>query len=531
MRRKVLSILLCAVLVIVIGCSGQNGGNTNTGSPSGESGANNGGAEAQIVEATFMRGENPVQPVNPDAPILEVIKEKTGVDLKLEPLSGSNYDEKKTALIATNNIPDILGVTSADLQEFGRTGIFVPISDYLDQLPNFQKLIEERPEINKLRVDGKLYGFPQLENYRVGVAPQAMIRTDLLEKHGLEVPTSFDEFYEVLKALKAEYPDSIPFTTRNGTLYMIGQLAYAMGAGGFPGFTGTPVYYEPDQEAYVYGPSTPDFKNVVDYLHRMYDEQLLDADYAVNTKDMAFEKLSSGRALSYYDNNTFAARNFNPALKEIDPDAIIEMIPPLENSEGQVRSYRYQQDWLMENYVISSKVEDPLPLLKMFDWMYSEEGTMVTNFGVQGEHYTMVEGKPVVTSSTLEQFKNQDDVNSSIRSELGLGMLGLAVHIDEQWDADVTDPYMVEMGKQIDEYTEKGEIHFMTYDPPFTEEETDRMKQLGSKVNTKFEQQIDKFIMGARPMSEYDAFAAELVEDGAEEMAQIYNDALSRIQP
>lgn len=528
MKRKMIVVLICIFMLMITGCSSDSGSNSSQSSNAGQSSKGT-GKKQSVVDATFMRGENPVQPVNPKAPILDTIEQKTHVRLKVEALSGSNYGDKKNALIATNSMPDILGVSNTDIQQYARTGIFLPISDYMQYLPHFKKLIADRPEVNKLKVDGKLYGFPILQHYRIGVAPQAMIRTDLLKKNNLPIPTTFDQFFNDLKALKSIYPDKIPFTTRNGTIYMLGQLAYPMGSGGFAGFSGNPVYYEPTLKKYVYGPSTDKFKNVVSYVNKMYEDGLLDPDYAVNTKDMAFEKLSSGKALAYFDNNTFAARNFNPALKKIDPNAKIEMLPPMKNSYGETRSYRYQRDWLTDNYAISSKVKNPIPLLKMFDWMYSNDGTMTTNFGVEGQDYVMNNGSPVIKQSLIDKYKNKSDSISAIRSAIGLGQLAFAVNVDETWDASVTDPYMVQMGKEIDNYTKEGKIQYMTYDPPFTKDETEQLKKLESKVNTDFQEQIDKFIMGKRPMSEYDTFAKKLNDDGAQQIAKIYNDALNRI--
>jgi hypothetical protein len=206
------------------------------------------------------------------------------------------------------------------------------------------------------------------------------------------------------------------------------------------------------------------------------------------------------------------------------------MIPPLKNSKGQIRSYRYQRDWLNNNYAISSKVKDPKAVVRLFDWLYSEEGMRVSNFGVEGESYTVVNGKPTPVQALLDKHKDkQGGIAAAIRGELGTGLLSYAVYIDELWEALITDPYMLKMADQIGEYTDKGQIQFQNYNPPFNKEETASLKKLETKVNTTFEQEIDKFIMGLKPMSEYDEFAKKLYTD-ASEIEKIYNDALKRLQ-
>lgn len=477
----------------------------------------------------WMVSEHPSQPIVVDAPAIREIKKRTNVDIQLEAVPGANYEEKKNALIATNNIPDVIKVSDKNIQEFARTGMFVEISPYLDQAPNFKALIETRPEMKKFLVDGKMYGFPVLEKYRVAVAPQLMIREDLLKQLNLQMPTSWEEFYRVLQAFKQAYPDLIPFSGRNGTKNMLGQLAYPLGSGGFPGFSTSGIYFEPRTGKYVFGPSSPEYKEVLVFLNKLYREKLLDPDYATNTPQMWTEKMSSGRALSYYDNNTIGARSFNNVLKQKDSAALLNLVPPMKNARGETRSYRYEKDWMRDIYAISSKVKDPLAVVKFFDWMYSEEGTLVTNFGIQGESFDIVNGVPKIKDSILEQHKSKQDIYTSVQSALGVGLLGFAVHVDESTLAQISDPLILQMAESIDSHTGKG-IDYILSNPPFSKEEADKLKRIETQVNTMFLQEVDKFIMGTRSLDEYDSFRNQLNEQGALELEQIYNAALSRVQ-
>ena len=475
-----------------------------------------------------MMAESSVQPMQAKVPIIDAIREKTNVNIQLELVPSSSYQEKMTTLISTNNIPDILRVTAKEVQAFARTGIFLNLSEYEHLMPNFMKRIEDRPEIKKIMVDGSLYSFPLLEDFRVSVAPQAILRTDLLEKHNLKMPETWEELYQVLKELKRLYPDSHPFTTRQKTLGTINLLSFPLGSGGGGS---VPVYFEPNENRYIYGPSHERFVEAITYMNKLFTDGILDPDYSINTQDMAWEKLSSGKSFFYYDNNTFAARVFNPAIKQVDANAKFEMIDPLENSFGEVRSFRYQRDWLETDYVISSKAANPEAIIKMFDYFYSDEGTKLTNFGVEGEHYTIENGLAMPVQALRDKVKNKGgDVAANMRGEVGLGQFAFAVNIDETWDTISTDPYMLEMGEKINELTEKGEIQYQYLNPPFTEDEIDALKKLENKVNTYYQQEIDKYIMGTVPMSEFSKFQQKLYADGGKEMERIYNEALARIQ-
>jgi putative aldouronate transport system substrate-binding protein len=538
MKRRLSVALILVLIVAVIAACGTNGNNSssnssskssntsNSSSTSDSKSSSNSSAPSTPVNVKWMGPDSPTQPMLSNPPLLNKIKELTNINITLELVPNSSYTEKKTSLIATNNIPDIMRVTGKEVQTYARTGIFLNLSDYQHLMPNFMKLIEDRPEIKKLMVDGELYSFPVLENYRISVAPQPLIRIDLLEKHNLKTPETWDELYQVMKELKKQYPDSHPWTTRQKTLSTINLLSFPLGAGGGGR---APVYYEPNENRYIYGAATENFNEVISYIARLYADGIFDPDYAINTQDMAWEKLSSGKSFFYYDNNTFGARIFNPALKQLDPSYRFQMLEPMTNSFGEARAQRYQRDWLDDNYVISSKVSDPEAVVKLFDYLYSEEGTTLTNFGVEGEHYMVENGLHMPTQQLQDKVKDKGgDIVAMMRAEVGLSLL--TVNINETWDAvsALRDPYMMEMADQIDALTESGEISYQVMNPPFTDEEIEALKKLENKVNVYYEQEIDKFIMGTRPISEFPSFQQKLIELGAKEMEDIYNTALAR---
>jgi len=112
------------------------------------------------------------------------------------------------------------------LKEFAKTGMFLAVSDYMDQIPNFSKYVQENPEIKRLYIDGKLYRFPVGVQNHVQLTQAPVIRTDILQKLNLAVPTTFDELYAVLKKMKEAYPDSYPFSSRGiGNLGTISEAA------------------------------------------------------------------------------------------------------------------------------------------------------------------------------------------------------------------------------------------------------------------------------------------------------------------
>lgn len=534
-RNMLKAVIVSIIAVMLISACSNNSGNapsggttTNAGGSQTDSGAGNAGgqggepgkllADPMTLQVTVRSGA--VQPILKNSPALDEIERKTNVTIDLQLVPDTGYAEKLQTLLATNNITDIMYVNQGNTHfiEAANNGMFLPISDYMEHMPNFAKKLEENPDINLLRVNGKLYSFPTLGDWRLQLAATPVIRADLLEELNLDIPETFDDLYNVLKAFKQAYPDKIPYTNRLGAANILPSLSFAMGSG-------YKIYYDPDVDGgrYVYGPAYDDFKPVLEFLSKLYSEKLLDPDYAVNTAGTWQEKMSSDKALFFNDNNVFAD-NFNKVLQETNPKAKLDLLPVLKNHKGQQRNYMYAKNWL-NSYAISANVKDPVSVVKFFDWMYSDEGTWITNYGIEGEHFRLENGQPVIMESVLDKYMQTADPFRVMQSELGTGSLNFAVNIDEHTLAATSSPDLVAWGERI---TEANGYFPLPGLPPLNDEELEQVKLLKSKVDTIVDQEIDKFIMGATPISEFGNFAQRLRDNGALEMEKIYNDAQKR---
>lgn len=515
-----LSLLLISA-VAVAGCSGsgQRGGQAAEKPSDSAAGKNIGAADK--IAITVMRSEHPSGPLNPNAPALQQIEKATGVKIQLQSAPASDYGTKKKTLISTNRIPDALMVGITDIQDYAQTGIFLDLTPHLDQLPNLKRAMEEYPQVNRIMVDGKLYMFPLLDRVPIDFGHYGQIRTDILKKHNLPMPASFEELHQTLKQLKAAYPDSYPWTMRNGMTHIGRFLSYAYGSG-------YPTYYEPGTDSYRFGPLYPEFRNLLGYLNKLYAEKLLDPNYATNTNQQWQENMSSGKSFFTYDNNKFA-NNFNQAIQKNNPEAMIDLVPVMKSENGTQRDYMFYRGHLTEGYAISSKANNLEKVLQFFDWMYSEEGADISNYGVPGEHFTRTQDGIKLDPQLIGQFRDKNDPTRALQAHLGTGYLQFNLYGDETIFK-IMSPQMAQWGEFILKQKEAGLIQEMQLDPPFTIEEAEKLKQLKAKVDTLVAQNLDKFIMGDRPLADYDKFVKELSDAGAPEIENIYNEAYRRLK-
>lgn len=105
-----------------------------------------------------------------DMLVMQNLYESTGVNVMWENVSESIYLEQKNLIFGNvNSRLDAIyhaGMTSGEIIKYAKRKVLVPISDYLDYMPNFKKILEERPDIKSQLVnveDGKIYSLPRIE--------------------------------------------------------------------------------------------------------------------------------------------------------------------------------------------------------------------------------------------------------------------------------------------------------------------------------------------------------------------------------
>lgn len=483
----------------------------------------------------WMTRETNQQKMDLDAPVLQAIKDKLNVTIEIQPIPSADYETKKATVLASNTMPDVLGpgVSIKEVATYAEMGMFVNLDEHKELMPNYFALVDAEDRItetNKFRVDGSLYSFRTLEYDRLAVAPMPQIRMDLLEEQGIATPATWAELYDAMLKIKQAHPDMYGFSSRSGTNYLIGALAYPLGTGGFPSFSTTRgMYYEPNEDRYVYGPTSEKFTRVVEFLAGAYKDGILDPDYATMNKDQMFEKLSNGKLFGVFDNNSFTARTYNPALQQIDPNARFDLLAPMANADGQTRAFRYERDW-GDQTVVNAQSERWEDIVKVIDWMYSEEGRMITNFGVEGVHYDMVDDFPTIKQEIVDRNANASDVFMAIQGEIGVGLHGFSLYIDEATYKQVSDPLFVEMGERIQQWTDEGTVVYLPNWPAFTTEETEEITDLELRIGNVFDQEIDKYITGKKSMDQWSELVEMLKAQGAERLEEIFNAAYDRIR-
>lgn len=548
MLRKLLCLILSVVMVLsVTGCKksddtknkDENNGSSNqpTQSTGDTSNSNETSSKLSDKELTVsvLLSDNTNQPIKNFAPAQQEIFDKTNIKLDYQVVPTSNYEEKKSVLLATNNFPDFVYVRRNDLVQYGPTGVFQPLMQYVNEetMPNFYKFWKEYPEMENYLIDGELYAFPVIQRGEIANGFGPVIRTDLLEKHNIEIPQTFDDLLDVLVQLKELYPDSIPWTGRKGTIQLLKTTSYMLGSG--YGNTGLYYDYDVDGGSYVYGPATKEFKAVLSFLNKAYEAGVLDPDFATTTGEQLESKMTSGKSFLYIDNSGFGM-NYNPTLREIagDESATLQLIPIPKNSFGQNRAISYETALPDRFYALNAGSDNIDTLVKFIDWMYSDEGSDISNYGKEGYSFTYNEkGEPEYIKDYVMQFKGANpSTYYAVFADLGVTKLNFSLYACNIKTTMEIQKLVGDWTNDMDEYwniVQTDNAYKPPHiDPSMTTEEAERAADILIELNTMLEQEYNKYIMGVEPIDNWDSVIERANKLGARELEDIYNNAQNR---
>lgn len=479
----------------------------------------------------IMVYEHASQPWLQDAVVLQEVFEKTNVQLKLNVVPQSDYSTKLNVLLSTNQMPDLVKTVVggyADIKTYASSGIFLNLSAYLEPYaPHYYAYYQAQPNVRMYNFEGSAYGFALLAHEtNVAQGPSLVLRYDLLEKNGIPMPEDTEQLLEAMIQLKAAYPDSQPWTSRGNTGSLLSRAAFILGSG-------YGMYYEPEIGAWTYGQITETFPTVLSYLNRAYGAGVLDIDYATMNNQLWQEKMNTGKSFMYFENPGFA-KGMTANLRALDPDALLTLAPvPKNGITGTARAYLYSapEDAF---YLISADIAKPEIAVSFLDWCYSDEGTVICNYGKEGVTFAFDgQGQPQLLPEFVQKYANESSPSYAISSALGSGQLGFAPRFI---NTDFDDSINAALGMEEDPFTTAYNALFRAdpayipgvIAPPLTEEENETVADIMSPINTFLATQYDQFIMGEKPMEAWSEVVREIEGMGIQQVIDIYNAAYAR---
>ncbi|SCZ80220.1 extracellular solute-binding protein [Acidaminobacter hydrogenoformans] len=516
MSRMPTSIIALAVLsfLLLTGCQSLTDTESNKET-----------ADPAPVKLRVVRRESVFQPINLNPETRTSIRDAIGIDILIEPVPSNNFSSKLTLMLVSENVSDLIELGYMDLLRYGSENHFAPLDQWIEtSAPNFKAFVEKHPELNRLKIDDKWFGFPITSVNSLPSAAYPVIRSDLLEQLNFNAPGTCEELLDLLIALKAAYPDQAIWVNQGGTRGLISNVSYPLGSG----FSLTTSYYFEDSVnpgRYKYGPAHQEFIHVLQFLRKAYQEKVLDPFYSISTVDEWQQKLSSGEALFYYD-FPVNIENFNLSLRQQNPNYHFAPLLNLKNITGESRvSYQYQTHAMHRYYVVPAKSENIEAAVKLIDWLYSEEGTALFNYGIQQNAYTITEGKMTINPELFQRYHELPFGFRLMQYERGTGQGFFTPSLNMSYQYQIQ-PELELIMKEIENSPAN---RTSPLPPPLTKEEAKRVAALVTKLDQILFKEIDQYIVGEKSLDAYDTdLRQKLINTGSEELEQLLNQAHQR---
>ncbi|MFI3115857.1 MAG: sugar ABC transporter permease [Clostridia bacterium] len=547
-KTKALSMLLASSMILAtLSACGSTDSTTNsttgsfTADPSEDRGMNTSGENAitfpleEPLSYSFHYHAANKYTFNEDWPVFDYLAELTNISFvgTANPVSTSSTTE--LALQAVDQFPsDLYGGNAVAVyaMSYGPYGAFYSLDDYWEYLPNYAAYLTANPDVLASTVgsDGKLYHIPYIADGDGAVARAYHIRQDWLDNLGLDMPETVEDLEKVLIAFRDDDPngngikDEIPFFN-DGWEECI-RLVNFWDARCYASDNEN-LRIIPDENGEWYYTWTSDqFKTAIENVSRWYDIGLIDSE--IFTKGTASRKEYLPGDIGGMTYDWIPSTTAYNDIVQVEGFNFVVMAPPVTEAGNQwsehVRVKVKEHAWAISSSCDPEKVG---PLFAFMDYYWSEEGRIVTNFGIEGEHWNYVDGEPVFTDAVLNN-PDQKAVNTYLQEDLGT-QIPVGYWMDYRYEIQWTHPIGVD---GIELYTAGGfsDDLFMMPNLTYTEDELELYDSLLNSIITYGEEAIQDFIIGDWTAidGKWDAYVEKTESLGLQELIDLTDVAYTR---
>ncbi|GIP32122.1 extracellular solute-binding protein [Paenibacillus sp. J2TS4] len=440
-----------------------------------------------------------------------------------------NLTEKRNLALAGGDYPDAFysaRVPAADLMKYGAQGTFIKLNDLIDNYaPNFKSLLEKYPDLKKglTMPDGNIYSFPSFyspEFLPMLIGTPLWVNKEWLDKLDMEEPTTTEELYQYLKAVKETdlngngEADEIPYAGA-GINPLLEQIRGAWGFGN-RGLGHKYVDVDPETNELRFFRVDPKYKEVIEYVRKLYTEGLIDKEIFTIKTAALYAKGQKG---------VFGATiNPNP-MTQLNQAGYVGLRALKGPYGDQLYTHVKVPAVWPGAFVITDKNKHPEATVRWIDHFFGDEGATFYFMGIEGQTYrTTPEGK----LEFVEEITNNpegltmDQALAKYITWLGGSYPG---YVQEKYfKGSETLPESLAAGEKAAPYVVKELWNGFNY----TEEETEFRSTVGSDIESYITEMEAKFITGSQPMSDWDKYVDTIKKMGLDDYMKVYNQAYER---
>jgi putative aldouronate transport system substrate-binding protein len=337
-------------------------------------------------------------PQQPSKEIMTEIEKLTGVKLDIRWVPEGVYTDKMNTALTTNTLGKVTFVKFSDynlVKNAIRSDAFWEIGPYLQEFSNLKQL---NPAILKqTSVDGKIYGlYTERPSSRQGV----IIRKDWLDNLHLNNPQTLDELYEVMRQFTYNDPDqngkqdTLGLVDRNDLVYGVFKTLSS--------YFGTPNNWTLENHQFIPEFVTPQYMNTMNFMKKLYDEKIINQDFALTSKEVQRDKFIKGIAGVFIGSMTDVKR-LSIEAQNLNPKAEFTLINRIKGPDGyKVWSIpNYNGLYLFSKKAIATE-EELRQVLEFFNRSMDKDVANIMMYGFEGRHYKLEGGRIILPEETSE---------------------------------------------------------------------------------------------------------------------------------
>lgn len=461
-----------------------------------------------------------------------ILEEQTNVhvDLMLYPYEIAK--EKKNILLNSGDYPDAIGgwvMSEEEMLTDGMVdGLYIDIKDMIEKYaPVMRDQILEVEGVRQTMTlpDGSIRAIPYI--IKAPLVPYLpWINVEWLEKVGKEMPTTTDEFADVLRAFKTQDPngngkaDEIPLSTDKDNLNF----------GLYAGYWGTacpPKYFTMKDGELIFGANTDAYKEAMKWLGGLYKEGLIDPEAFTHDKTQWKAK---GNQDLYGVSMAYGSRDFAAeGLQPYEPTAFKPV--PVLTAPG-VDKPSWQRDCngasiLKYQLAITDKAKNPATIVRWYDNVFDVDNSIQIQAGLfdkrlkklgEGDYQYMDES--LLTEEERTKYGWANMFTQSLPK-----FIPLEIEIKQAEGI----PYLEDEKKAADEMYEPF-LNEATPQAWATAEESDRISVLFTDIDNYVKEKTAAWVSGqSDPEADWDAYLAQLEKLGLPELMEIRRNAISKL--
>lgn len=483
-----------------------------------------------LTLSVMFNGSTQTDPLE-SMPSIQELKKLTNIGIDVEFIGGDDFRTKVNLALASGDLPDVFfggeGLKDADI--LTNKEYFYPLDDYLKYAPNVQKMFEEMPILKKIATapDGSIYSLPSFRPFRPKVNNALIINKTWLDNLGLEMPTTTEEFYHVLKAFKEQDAngngdpnDEIPFTTDPSEMFSYQDLFNAFGITNTANFFNEKMDIRDDQVRFT--PILDEYKEAMLYMRRLMEEQLINPELFTATDFWTIGQVDSNGGAKVGVITCWTA----PQMVGKWADQY-EVLLPLEGPNGHqgITNELIKTTVVKNTFAMPINNQNPEATMRWINEWYGEDMTVQAFFGSFGVGTKKNDDGTYSILPPADDSKNPDEW---------------------KWIKAVADPAPVYFSEDLQSRILDADFHKLksNYDDLYGDlidpientfpmltwapEESQELSTLHGDIYTYVDRKAAEWMMNGGIEAEWDSYVKEIKKMGYDRLMEIYQGAYDR---